>query len=94
MSYHIEIKEERRKPIETPLGIDTSRMAWDVDGVLYGMSDADLSGKDWSDPQFLGVFEWDCKSPYVVVHKGEYVPRFFGWPQITEKDYVPPAADL
>lgn len=53
---------------------------------------------DFSDPQYVGVFEWDGKSPYVIQHKGEYAVRtmgYAGWPSVTKEQYdALPAADL
>ena len=45
---------------------------------------------DFSDPQYVGVFEWDGKSPYVICHKGDYASRtmeYAGWPSITKEQY-------
>ena len=97
MAYHIIIATERRKPVVTDLGIDTSRLAYDVEGQLHIHSDQALPDKDWSSDHFVMVVEWDLRSPYVNQIKGDYSTcklRYAGWPQITEKDYVPPAADL
>lgn len=140
MSYHIIVAQERRSPVETPLGIDTSRLAIDSDGQLHSCTenmpvkwvpniipnpqekpadwddppadwDEERSGKweqvPWQDtidaghtefsvenPQFVGVFEWDLRSPYVILHKGTYVPHFAGWPDLTKEQYdaLPAAA--
>ena len=84
MSYHIVISQERRSARETPLGLDTSRLAINDGTLLHTCSDANLTGTDWSDPQFVSVAEWDLRSPYVVMHKGTYVPHFAGWPMECE----------
>jgi len=45
---------------------------------------------DFSDPQFVMVAEWDLKSPYVIVHKGDYSARtmgYAGWPEYTKEEY-------
>lgn len=54
---------------------------------------------DFSDPQYVGVFEWDGQSPYIIQHKGDYSARtmgYAGWPSITKEQYdalaVPQAA--
>ena len=94
MTYHIIIKEERRLPKETPFGLDDSRLAKEHGGQLHTHSDDNLKETDWTDAQFVMVIEWDLKSPFVTEHKGKYSDRmmqYFGWPDITEKEYVPPA---
>ena len=93
MTFHIVIKEERRLPVVTEFGIDKSRLAIDIDGQLHTNSTADMGKVDWKDAQFVMVVEWDMKSPFVNEIKGDYAKRtmeYFGWPQITEKEYVPP----
>lgn len=90
MSYHIVIAQERRTARETPLGLDTSRLAIDSNGQLHICSDTAMPDKDWSDPQFVMVVEWDLRSPYVVQHKGDYAIcafRYAGWPEITKDEW-------
>lgn len=43
-----------------------------------------------ADPQFVGVFEWDGRAPYVIAHKGDYsavTMRYAGWPEITKEEF-------
>lgn len=54
---------------------------------------------DFSDPQYVGVFEWDGQSPYIIQHKGDYASRtmgYAGWPSMTKEEHdalaVPQAA--
>lgn len=45
---------------------------------------------DFSDLQYVGVFEWDGKSPYVIQHNGDYSARtmgYAGWPEITKEEW-------
>ena len=45
---------------------------------------------DFSDPQYVGVFEWDGQSPYIIQHKGDYSARtmgYAGWPDLTKEQY-------
>ena len=93
MTYHIVIKEERRVPTVTPFGIDKSRLAIDIGGQLHTQSVDGMEKADWKDAQFVMVVDWDMKSPFVNEIKGDYAKRtmeYFGWPKITEKEYVPP----
>jgi len=42
------------------------------------------------DPNVLMAVEWDCISPYVILHKGTYDianMRFMGWPEITQAEW-------
>lgn len=120
-AYHIVIATERRTAQETPMGLDTSRLAVSVTHStptgkmikgpwgespeyvagppqLHTMSSADLRKTvgevtmppDFSDPQFVMVAEWDLRSPFVVVHKGDYSARTMGcagWPDVTKDQY-------
>lgn len=87
MAYHIIIATERRTPAETPLGTDYSRLAIASSDLLHMCCDRPMPDKDWSDPQFVMVAEWDLRSPYVILHKGTYVPHFAGWPDMTKEQY-------
>lgn len=90
MAYHSIIAQEHRTARETPMGLDTSRLAIDSTGQLHTLSSENLTGKDWSAPQFVGVFEWDLRSPFVIVHKGDYSARtmgYAGWPDMTKEQY-------
>jgi len=52
---------------------------------------------DFSDPQYIGVFEWDGQSPYVICHKGDYSARtmeYAGWPDLTKEQFDAIPADL
>ena len=45
---------------------------------------------DFSDPQYVGVFEWDGNTNYVIQHKGDYSTRtmsYAGWPAITKEQW-------
>lgn len=91
MAYHITIQQERRTATETPMGIDTSRLALDIADQLHTLSSENLADKDWSAPQFVMVAEWDLRSPFVIVHKGDYSARtmgYAGWPDVTEAQYA------
>ena len=63
---------------------------------LHTMSDAGVPA-NIADAQFVGVFEWDGRAPYVIAHKGDYAAvtmRYAGWPDITKEQYdALPAAD-
>ena len=42
------------------------------------------------DDNVLMAVEWDCISPYVILHKGTYDianMRFMGWPEITQEEW-------
>ena len=89
MTFHIVIQQERRTPRQTQLGEDRSRLAFDISEQLHTMSEAALP-VNLDDPQFVGVFEWDLRSPYVIQHKGDYsavTMRFAGWPELTKEQY-------
>ena len=80
--YHIIIATERRT--------DPARMATAVNDQLHSFTAAGLPENFDTDPQFVGVFEWDGVSPYVIEHKGSYADRtmgFAGWPEITKEQY-------
>lgn len=72
---------------------------WDeeIDGIWPAEIDAGHYENDISDPQFVGVFEWDGRAPYVIAHKGDYsavTMRYAGWPDMTKEQYdALPAAD-
>jgi hypothetical protein len=101
-NYHIIIKTERRTESERmaipmrkmlPNGTDAQGKPVMTQGPeqLHSMGEFP---KDLADPQFVMVAEWDDVSPFVVQHKGIYADvamRYMGWPEIEEKDYVPPA---
>ena len=56
---------------------------------LHTMSYAPLP-ENLDDPQFVGVFEWDGRAPYVIAHKGDYsavTMRYAGWPEITQEQF-------
>lgn len=72
------------------MGLDTSRLALDIAEQLHTLSSENLADKDWSDPQFVGVFEWDLRSPFVIAHKGDYAARtmgYAGWPDLTQEQF-------
>ena len=111
MTYHIIIQQERRtqsermaqaisqsiptgNTIQGPIGDMPEYIAGPVQ--LHTHSAAGLPA-NLDDPQFIGVFEWDGQSPYVIQHKGDYSARtmgYAGWPDITKEQYdAIPASD-
>lgn len=79
-TFHIVIQQEWRTQPE--------RMAQSILDQLHTHSAAGLPA-NLDDPQFVGVFEWDGVSPYVIQHKGDYSARtmaFYGWPKITKSE--------
>ena len=81
MPLHIIIQQERRTQPE--------RMATPIIEQLHSLSYAPIPN-NISDEQFVGVFEWDGVSEYVIVHKGNYAERsmeYLGWPRLTEAEY-------
>ena len=104
MTFHIIIQTERRTqpermaiPIGTsiPTGNTIQGPMGDMPGYVAGPvqlhthSAAGLPA-NLDDPQFIGVFEWDGQSPYVIQHKGDYSARtmeFYGWPAITKTEF-------
>lgn len=73
--------------IATPMGDRPEYVAGPEQ--LHTMSDAGLP-ENLADPQFVGVFEWDLRSPFVIVHKGDYSARTMGcagWPDVTKEQY-------
>lgn len=57
---------------------------------MHSFSAAGLPENFDTDPQFVGVFEWDGSSPYVIEHKGSYADRTMGhagWPDLTKEQY-------
>jgi hypothetical protein len=83
MALHIIINQERRTAQETSFGIDTSRLAIDTAGQLHTLSYAGIP-ENIDSEQFVGVFEWDERSDYVIAHKGDYGARtmgYAGWPE-------------
>lgn len=105
MTFHIIIRQERRtqpermavligtsvptgKTIEGPMGAMPEYVAGPVQ--LHTHSAAGLPA-NLDDPQFIGVFEWDGQSPYVIQHKGAYSARtmeYAGWPDLTETQWA------
>jgi len=88
MTFHIIIQQERRTQPE--------RMAQSILDQLHTHSAAGLPA-NLNDPKFVGVFEWDGVSPYVIQHKGDYSTRtmgYAGWPDITKEQFDAIPADL
>ena len=83
------------KTIEGPMGAMPEYVAGPAQ--LHTHSHAALP-ENLADAQFVGVFEWDGRAPYVIAHKGDYSARtmgYAGWPSITKEQYdALPAADL
>jgi len=111
MTYHIIIQTERRtEPERMALPIGTSVPTGNmVDGPMgqmpeYVAGPAQLHTHSAAglpanidDTQFVGVFEWDGVSPYVICHKGDYSTRtmgYAGWPDITKEQFDAIPADL
>lgn len=100
MTFHIIIQQERRTQSERmaqaisqslPTGNIINDMPEYVAGPvqLHTHSAAGLPA-NIDDPQFVGVFEWDGVSPYVIQHKGDYSTRtmgYAGWPDITKEQF-------
>ena len=100
MTFHIIIQPERRTeparmavPISTstPTGNIINDMPEYVAGPvqLHTHSAASLP-ESIDDPQYVGVFEWDGQSPYIIQHKGDYSARtmgYAGWPDLTKEQY-------
>ena len=87
-TFHIVIQQERRTQPE--------RMAQSILDQLHTHSAAGLPA-NIDDTQFVGVFEWDGVSPYVICHKGDYSTRtmgYAGWPDITKEQFDAIPADL
>ena len=113
MTFHIIIQQERRtqpermaipigtsvptgNTVDTPMGSMPEYVAGPEQ--LHTMSAAGLP-ENISDPQFVGVFEWDGSAPYIIQHKGDYASRtmgYAGWPSMTKEEHdalaVPQAA--
>lgn len=73
--------------IATPMGALPEYVAGPQQ--LHTMSAAGLP-ENLADAQFVGVFEWDGISPYVIQHKGDYSARtmgYAGWPEITKEEF-------
>lgn len=73
--------------IATPMGALPEYVAGPQQ--LHTMSAAGLP-ENLADPQFVGVFEWDGRLPYVIAHKGDYSARtmgYAGWPEITKEEF-------
>ena len=104
MTFHIIIQQERRteparmatpistavptgKTINGPMGALPEYVAGPAQ--LHTHSHAALP-ENLDDPQFVGVFEWDGRAPYVIAHKGDYSARtmgYAGWPEITKEEF-------
>ncbi len=73
--------------ISTPMGDRQEYVAGPEQ--LHTMSDAGLP-ENLADAQFVGVFEWDGRAPFVIAHKGDYAAvtmRYAGWPEITKEEF-------
>jgi NAD(P)H-hydrate repair Nnr-like enzyme with NAD(P)H-hydrate dehydratase domain len=82
--YHIIIATERRTQPERMATVITS----EAGEMLHTLG---AFPGDIDDPQFVMVAEWDCKSPFVIVHKGDYNARnmhYDGWPSITQQEWI------
>lgn len=74
--------------IATPMGALPEYVAGPEQ--LHTMSEAALPA-NIADAQFVGVFEWDGRAPYVIAHKGDYLAvtmRYAGWPEITQSEWL------
>ncbi len=105
-SYHIIIRQERRTQPERmaiaisksePTGNTINDMPEYVAGPVQLHTHTGFNVLEALDnPQFVGVFEWDGVSPYIIQHKGDYSTRtmgYAGWPDITKEEYDALAAD-
>lgn len=73
--------------IATPMGDRPEYVAGPEQ--LHTMSEAALPA-NIADAQFVGVFEWDGRAPFVIAHKGDYAAvtmRYAGWPEITKEEF-------
>lgn len=71
---------------------------FEVDGVLHTRrklrdGTTEIKPLDLASDQIVMVAEWDLRSPYVILHKGTYVPHFAGWPTLTKEEYDALPAD-
>ena len=100
MTFHIIIQQERRTQPERmaiPIGtsVSTDNIINDMPEYVAGPvqlhthSAASLP-ESIDDPQYVGVFEWGGRAPYVIAHKGDYSARtmgYAGWPELTKEQF-------
>lgn len=73
--------------VDTPMGSMPEYVAGPAQ--LHTHSHAALP-ENLADAQFVGVFEWDGRAPYVIAHKGDYATctlRYAGWPEMTKEQF-------